>query len=258
MTIDVYTATGTKKGTAELPSALFEAPVHTGLMHQAVMMQQGNRRAAIAHAKTRSEIRGSTRKLFPQKGTGRARRGSVRSPLLKGGNKAFGPRNVANFSRSMPHAMRRRALLSSLAYQAKRGVILGLESYPDTVKTKQAYTLLQKLPVTLGRPILIIVPDRHNGLMLSVRNIPRVKTLLVHYLNPEDVLAAYHIIFLTESLQKAEQIFTAKKQRVAREAPAKIPAVEKQEKPAKKPKTTKKAPARKSAPKKASSVSQAS
>ncbi len=247
MTIDVYTATGTKKGTVELPSALFEAPIQTGLMHQAVRQQQGNRRAAIAHVKTRSEIRGSTRKIQPQKGTGRARRGPIRSPLLRGGNKAFGPRNVANFTRSMPHSMRRAALLSSLSYQAKRGVIMGLESYPDTVKTKQAFTLLQKLPVAIGRPILVVLPERQNGLMLSVRNIPRVKTLLVNYLNPEDIMHAQHVIFLTEALKKAEQIFTAHKQRVAQEIPAKVPAGKKAENASAKPKTAKKAPAKKSA-----------
>ncbi|MDD4287871.1 MAG: 50S ribosomal protein L4 [Candidatus Peribacteraceae bacterium] len=247
MIIDVYTATGEKKGTVELPSALFDVPIHTGLMHQAVMQQQGNRRAAIAHVKTRSEIRGSTRKIQPQKGTGHARKGSIRSSLLKGGNKAFGPRNVANFSRSMPHSMRRVALLSSLSYQAKRGVIVGLESYPETVKTKQAFTLLQKLPVSIGRPILFILPERLSGLMLSVRNIPRVKTLLVNYLNPEDILHAQHVIFLTEALKKAEQIFTAKKQRVSQEIPAKVHAGKKSEKSSTKPKTVKKAPAKKSA-----------
>ncbi|MDD5103555.1 MAG: 50S ribosomal protein L4 [Candidatus Peribacteraceae bacterium] len=245
MTIDVYTATGAKKGTVELPSALFGAPIHTGLMHQAVMQQQGNRRASIAHVKTRSEIRGSTRKVSPQKGTGRARRGPVRSPLLKGGNKAFGPRNVANFSRNMPHGMRRAALLSSLSYQAKRGVILGLEHYPETVKTKQAFALLQKLPVAIGRPILVVLPERHNSLALSVRNIPRVKTLLVNYLNPEDVLHAAHVIFFTEALKKAEEIFTAKKQRVSQETPAKVYTEKKAEKVSTKPKTTKKAPAKK-------------
>ncbi|MDD5040945.1 MAG: 50S ribosomal protein L4 [Candidatus Peribacteraceae bacterium] len=247
MKIDVYSSAGTKKGTAELPSALFEAPIQTGLMHQAVMQQQGNRRAAIAHTKTRSEIRGSTRKVHPQKGTGRARRGPVRSPLLKGGNKAFGPRNVANFSRLMPHGMRRAALLSSLSYQAKRGVIVGLEEYPETVKTKQAFALLQKLPVAIGRPILFVLPGRHNGLMLSMRNIPRVKTLLVNYLNPEDILHASHVIFLTEALSKAEQIFTAKKKRVSQENPARVPAEKKAEKASDKPKTAKKAPAKKPA-----------
>ncbi|ALM09405.1 MAG TPA: 50S ribosomal protein L4 [Candidatus Peribacter riflensis] len=247
MTIDVYTATGTKKGTAELSAALFGAPINTGLMHQAVMLQQGNRRASIANSLTRSEIRGSTRKLFAQKGTGRARRGSVRSPLLKGGNKAFGPRSVANFSRNMPHSMRRAALLSSLSYQAKRGVILGLENYPDAVKTKEAHALLKKLPVALGRSILFVLPEKHSGLSLSVRNIPRVKTLLVNYLNPEDILAAHHVIFLTEALTKAEQIFTAKKQRVAEEAPAKVQTEKKAEKPSVKPKTAKKAPAKKAA-----------
>lgn len=245
MTIDVYTSAGVKKGTAELPSALFGAPISTGLMHQAVMQQQGNRRAAIAHVKTRSEIRGSTRKISPQKGTGRARRGSIRSPLLRGGNKAFGPRNVANFTKNMPHSMRRAALISSLSYQAKRGVIVGLENYPETVKTKQAFTLLQKLPVAIGRPILFVLPERHNGLMLSVRNIPRVKTLLVNYLNPEDILHAAHVIFFTEALKKAEEIFTLKKQRVSQEIPAKAHEGKKAENASTKPKTAKKSPTKK-------------
>lgn len=216
MTIDVYTATGEKQGTLELPAALFGAPINMGLMHQAVVMQQSNRRAAIAHTKTRGEIRGSTRKLFPQKGTGRARRGPVRSPLLKGGNKAFGPRNTANFIKKMPHGMRRAALLSCLSAQAKRGAILGLASYPDTVKTKAAAMLLRKLPVELGRPILVVTPGPHRGLMLSIRNLPRVKAIMAAYLNPEDVLKARHLIFLTEAITKAEEVFGKKEVRKVR------------------------------------------
>lgn len=217
MTIDVYTATGEKQGTLELPAALFGAPINMGLMHQAVTMQQSNRRAAIAHTKTRGEIRGSTRKLFPQKGTGRARRGSVRSPLLKGGNKAFGPKNNANFIKKMPRGMRRAALLSCLSAQAKAGVILGLASYPDTVKTKAAAMLLQKLPVEFGRPILVVTPGPHRGLMLSVRNLPRVKAIMAAYLNPEDILKAHRLIFLTEAIAKAEEVFGKRDERKVRD-----------------------------------------
>jgi len=209
MTIDVFTSTGEKKGTAQLPAALFEAPVKMSLLHQAVVRQQSNRRASIAHSKTRSEIQGSTRKLFRQKGTGRARRGPIRSPLLKGGNKAFGPRNDSNFTKQLPKSMRRAALFGSLSLQAKRGAIIGLQDYPATIKTKQAFALLGKLPVEIGRPMLVVLPEKHAGLMLSMRNIPRVKAVLAAYLNPEDVLHARHIIFLVDALKKAEEIFVA-------------------------------------------------
>ncbi|PIR48404.1 50S ribosomal protein L4 [Candidatus Peregrinibacteria bacterium CG10_big_fil_rev_8_21_14_0_10_55_24] len=232
MTIDVFTATGTKKGTAVLPSVLFEAPINEGLMHQALIMQLSNQRHSIAHAKTRSEIRGSTRKLFAQKGTGRARRGSIRSPLLRGGNKAFGPRSNANFRKEMPQAMRRRALISCLSAQAKNGVIIGLEGFTGT-KTKEAHALLTKLPVALGRRVLFVVDQESHGLTRCIRNIPNVSTVHAQYLNPRDVLSARHIVFLMSALRVAEQTFGAPKStrktkpedvmQKERKAPKKVP-----------------------------------
>ncbi|MDD4628201.1 MAG: 50S ribosomal protein L4 [Candidatus Peribacteraceae bacterium] len=254
MIIDVYSATGTKKGTAELPAKLFEAPVNTGLLHQAVMLQQGNRRAAIAHAKTRSEVVGSTRKLYAQKGTGRARRGSIRSPLMRGGNKAFGPRNVANFSKEMPKSMRHAALFGSLSLQAKRGAILGLENYPSTIKTKEAFALLTKLPVEIGRHILIVLPGKHPALTLSTRNIPNVKAILAQYLNPEDVLRARTIIFLVDALKKAEDVFTVKHKK--EKQPAVEDATEEKKKKQRKQKEQKSADAT-AKPKKTTRVSKA-
>lgn len=209
MKVDVYTATGTKKGTVDLPSSLFEAPINEGLMHQAVVRQQSNRRHAIAHAKSRGEVRGSTRKLFAQKGTGRARRGSVRSPLLRGGGKAFGPSSDANFTKEMPRSMRRAALKSCLSLQAKQNRILGLESYPEEIQTKKFMDMLTKMPVEIGRKILFVLPNSHLQMQLSARNIPNVKTIQAGYLNPQDVLNAHHIIFLVDAIQKAEEIFGA-------------------------------------------------
>ncbi|MFA5799567.1 MAG: 50S ribosomal protein L4 [Candidatus Peribacteraceae bacterium] len=205
--MDVYTATGAKKGSMELPAIMFEAPIRKGLMHLALVRQQSNRRHPIAHVKHRGEIAGSTKKLFQQKGTGRARRGPIRSPLLRGGGKAFGPRNEANFRKEMPKKMRRAALFSCLSLRAKEGAILGLEDYPDEVKTKTCLVLLKKLPVTLGRKITIVLPRRHRGLELSARNLPGVKTLLAAYLNPEDVLGSKNIIFLVEAVKVAEETF---------------------------------------------------
>lgn len=207
MKIDVFTATGTKKGSMDLPSAMFEAPVREGLMHLAVLRQQGNRRIAIAHVKTRGEVAGSTKKMFQQKGTGRARRGPIRSPLLRGGGKTFGPRNVANFTREMPKKMRKAALFSCLSMRAKEGAIVGLENYPDDIKTKKLNDLLKKMALEVGRRIVIVLPGKHRGLELSARNIARVKTLPAQYLNPEDILLAKHIIFLVDAVKVAEETF---------------------------------------------------
>lgn len=211
MTIDIYSATGTKKGTMDLPKNVFEAPIRRGLMHQFLMLQQSNRRHSIAHSKSRSEVAGSTKKLFSQKGTGRARRGSIRSPLLRGGNKAFGPKRNSNFTKLMPKAMRRQALLSCLSFRAKEGSIIGLEQYPDTVKTKAFYELLTKLPVDIGRHILFVLPSKHIGLEKSAMNVPGVKTIRADYLNPEDVLRSRHIVFLTDAIELVEKTFIKEK-----------------------------------------------
>lgn len=206
MTIDVYTSTGTKKGTATLPKALFEANINEGLMHQAVIRHQSNVRNTVAHTKSRGDIQGSTRKLYQQKGTGRARRGQVRSPVVRGGNKAFGPQKIANYMLTMPQKMRRAALASSLSAQAKAGTILGLESYPDAVKTKDAQKMLEKMPIELGRKVLIVTPDNDAAVNLSVRNIKNVRTVMAQYLNPLDVLGSKHIIFMVDAIKKLEDI----------------------------------------------------
>ena len=208
MTIDVYSATGTKKGTQELPADLFGTRVNRDLMHQAVVMQQSNRRNPIAHAKNRSEVQGSTKKSYQQKHTGRARRGSVRSPLLRGGGKAFGPKKDANFTKDMPRAMRHAALRSSLTIQAKNGIIFGLENYPDTIKTKAFHDLLKKLPVQIGRRLLFVIPEKHNALWMSSRNVPRIKVITAAYLNPEDVLNSKSIVFVGDAIDRAAKIFS--------------------------------------------------
>lgn len=207
MQAPLYSSAGEKVGTVELPAALFEAPVRRSLMHQALLRQQANRRQPVAHVKTRGEVRGSTRKLYAQKHTGRARRGAVRSPLLRGGGKTFGPRNTRNPSADMPKKMRRAALFSCLSFQAKRGLIVGLQEYPDRIKTKDFVQFLAKLPVKSGRPILFVMAEKHRGLTLSSRNVPRLKVISAPYLNPEDILRSYHIVFLVDALKKAEEIF---------------------------------------------------
>lgn len=207
MKSDLYSSDGKKKGTVDLPAILFEAPVSEGLMHFALLMQQSNRRMPIAHTKARGEVQGSTRKLFRQKGTGRARRGSSRANLLKGGAKSFGPKNNRNFTINMPKKMRRRALFSSLSKAAQDGKVLALEGYGDDSKTKTFVNLLSALPVSQGRKIVFVLPSHMEALERGASNVPGVKTILAPYLNPEDIIGAYHLVFLVDALKVAEDTF---------------------------------------------------
>lgn len=241
MNIDVYSTSGTKKGTKSLPAELFGVDVNEGLIHQALVRQQNNRRASTAHVKTRGEVQGSTRKLFQQKGTGRARRGSVRSPVLRGGGKAFGPRNKANYVTDMPKKMRRKALACCLSMQAKAGIIFGIENFSNEHKTKQFIALLQKLPVELGRRITIVVPAKHEALQLAARNVPRVRVIIADYLNPEDILQARHLIFVSDAIDRAVELFVDSQESSAKsQAPKAEPKTEAKKAPAK---TTAKKPA---------------
>jgi hypothetical protein len=110
----------------------------------------------------------------------------------------------------MPKKMRRAALFSCLSLRAKEGAILGLENYPDEVKTKSFLGLMKKLPVELGRKITVVLSGRHRGIELSARNIPGMKILLASYLNPEDVLGSRKIVFLVDAVKAAEETFLKK------------------------------------------------
>ncbi len=265
MTIDVYSSGGDKKKSMELPASLFSADVNWGLMHQAVVMQQSNRRQSPAHVRTRGEVWGSTKKLFQQKHTGRARRGDIRSPSLRGGGKTFGPRNDKNYLKDMPQKMRHAALRSCLSLQASKGVICALEDYPAAIKTKTAAALLKKLPTQKGR-VLIVLGGKHDGLQKSLRNVPQVRCVYAAYLSPEDLLVARSIVFLSDAFKVAETVFgkqegaPVKKERKyasARDAAAVEVAKTKEKTPAK-PKRSPTAKKLKAEPKKKASSKSAS
>lgn len=255
MTIDVYSATGTKGKQLTLPASLFGQDVNFGLMHQAVVRQQSGRRQSPAHVLTRSEVSGSTKKLFEQKHTGRARRGDIRSPSLRGGGKAFGPRNAKNYEKDMPKKMRHAALRSCLSLQAGKGIVVGLEGFGSAIKTKALVELLGKMSITNVRNVLIVSKGVVKPLVLSARNVQGVTVVPASYLNPEAVLHARHLIFMTDAIEEADAMF-GKKHLEAKtgktkehgglksEAPKKKAAADAK---AKKPATKKKAPSKKSA-----------
>lgn len=244
MTIDLFTSAGQKSKSISLPASLFTGEINSGLAHQFLMLQQSNRRAPIAHAKTRGEVAGSTKKLFQQKHTGNARRGPIRSPLMKGGGKAFGPNSLQNYTLRMPKAMRRAAIRSCLSMQAKEGSILALEGFGTETKTKILAELLKKLPLKSNRRVLIIWGEKSEALIRSARNLPSVETLSAAYLNPEDVLKATAIVFLEDAIAKADEVFGKKKGEKQVEAAGEIEAPAPKKSAPKKKAAAKKAPAK--------------
>lgn len=206
MKIDLYSQSGEKKGTAEASDAMFKVVVNDELIRLSVIRQLANSRLATAHVKTRADVRGGGKKPWRQKGTGRARFGSSRNPIWRGGGVAFGPRNVRNFSLDMPKKARRSALFSCLSQKAADSKIFALDSYKaDAPKTKDFVSLVGKLPA--GRSLLIVMEEKNEMLEKSASNLPDVKTILVDYLNPHDLLTYDNIMFMEPSLKRAEELF---------------------------------------------------
>lgn len=209
MKAPVFDISGTSKGDIILPKEIFGADVVPGLMHEALLRQQGNARIATAAVKTRSEVRGGGRKPWRQKGTGRARQGSIRSAQWTGGGVIFGPTTERNFSKNMPKKMRRKALFSALSAKAKEGKILALDTFSEkSPKTKVFADFLQK--VECNGKTLVVLSERNEVLEKSLRNIPGVKAIFAQYLNVSDALSSKNILFVGNAVEKTQAVFAPK------------------------------------------------
>lgn len=210
MKVDLYTQKGEKNGTLELPKEIFEAKFNKDLIHQTLVRQLANGRIAIAHTKTKGEVRGRGMKPYRQKGTGNARQGNLRNPHMKGGGVALGPRNVRNFEKLMPKKQRRQALFSALSFKAKNNEILALEGYEaSTPKTKEFSALLRKLPIQ--RDVLIVIPEKNATVQKSARNIPFAKTIIAGYVNIQDLQKYEKVLLFKDAVAKLKETFLSAK-----------------------------------------------
>ena len=200
--IDVYNLKKEKVGQAELPEEIFNVPLRTHLVHEVVVAQLASRRAGSASTKERSEVRGSTRKLYRQKGTGRARAGSRRNPLYRGGGIIFGP-HPRDFSYQPPKKVRRTALKVALTakYQDNELMVLDAFDLPE-IKTKHFVQVLQGLG--LGRA-LIVTPASDETLEKSARNVPGIKVLRSAGLNVYDVVKYPQLVLLQPCLEQLKE-----------------------------------------------------
>jgi large subunit ribosomal protein L4 len=203
MELDVIDRQGTPVGKIEVADSAFGAEVKGHLFHQVVRMQLANRRRGTASTKTRGEVRGGGRKPWRQKGTGRARQGSTRSPIWRGGGVALGPK-PRDYAYGLPKKVRRAALRSALTMKVRDGLlkVVDLLDLPEP-KTKQMVGLLKDLGVETRA--LILLADDNPNVQLAARNLPDVQAMRVEGLNIYDLLAYEQLICTKDALVKLQE-----------------------------------------------------
>ncbi len=189
MLVDVFNMSGLKVSTVELPASIFEAPIYADIMHQAYVRQMANARLGTHDTKVRGEVAGGGHKPWRQKGTGRARQGSIRSAQWKGGGRIHTP-HPRSYQQAMPRQMRRTALRSALSSKAMENclVIVDELTLPEP-KTRLMASALNGLVGSSSA--LVVIPEKNEGYVGVIRatnNLPDAKTLLAGYLNIRDLL----------------------------------------------------------------------
>jgi large subunit ribosomal protein L4 len=202
--VDVVNAKNETVDRCELPEAVFSAPVKPHLLHEVVRMQLAKRRQGTAETKGRSDVSGGGKKPWKQKGTGRARAGSTRSPLWRHGGTVFGP-HPRSYEFGTPKAVRRQALLAALTSKAQAGAIRILESLGLERPSTKAMAALLKGAGVAGKA-LVVLPARDETLEKSARNLPAVRVLTVQGLNVYDVLKADTLVLTPEGVHTLREV----------------------------------------------------
>ena len=202
--IDIVDIQGQKVSEIELADDIFNVSVRGDILHAIVVMQLASRRAGTAKVKRRGEVQGSTRKLFRQKGTGRARRGDIRSPLLRGGGVTFGPA-PRSYAYHLPKKVRKLALKMALSskYQDQALIVVQDMDLPE-IKTK---TFLKMADALCAKNALFITDTKRENLELSSRNVPKTKVLRHEGLNVYDILKHEKLVVSASSLKDIEGRF---------------------------------------------------
>ncbi|MGC9049086.1 MAG: 50S ribosomal protein L4 [Patescibacteria group bacterium] len=211
MNISVYNQLGEKVGTVRLSTEVFGVKPKVELIQSVVTAMLANLRKPWAHTKTRGEVRGGGRKPWRQKGTGRARAGSIRSPLWRGGGVIFGPRKERNYTQKINKKVRRKALLMTLSDKAMDKKIIVLDEIKlENKKTKEFSQILQKLPVKAKKYLFIYQPKKEKELTRAARNISNLKILSIENLNLLDILKYDYLLTTKETLKEIEKKFADK------------------------------------------------
>jgi len=198
----LYNQKGEEVGKIDLPEEVFGLPLNKDLLHQVAISQMANKRQVIAHAKARSEVRGGGKKPWRQKGTGRARHGSIRSPIWKGGGVTFGPTKEKSYKKKINVKMARKAMLVALSSKRRDGqlaVIDGLNL--EVAKTKEIAAIRKNLNKVFSRgSLLMILPANDSKATLSARNLPNFDTIEARNLNALEILSHKYLVLLKDSI----------------------------------------------------------
>lgn len=204
-TVDVYNADGKVVGNMDLNENVFGVTVRSDVMHEVVVNYLANQRQGTQSTKTRTEVRGGGIKPWRQKGTGRARQGSIRAPQWVGGGVALGPK-PRDYRYTVNKKVRRMALKSALSSKVEENEIIVLDAFScDEIKTKQVTTLLKNLNV--NEKALIVLPENDKNVVLSARNIKSVDTTYVGAINTYEVLNHTKCIILKDAVTKLEEVY---------------------------------------------------
>ncbi len=201
VTLPVMSTAGAQVGSIDLPTALIAGPVRQHLLYEAVRRHQAAQRSGTASTKTRAFVRGGGKKPWRQKGTGRARAGSSRSPLWAGGAIVFGPQ-PRNYGYQLPKSARRAALRSALAARHGAGALLVIDeiTLPEP-KTKRMVELLRGLGLP-SRGVLVVLGTRDEAVLRAGRNLPHVKVVTIGSLNVVDVIRHAHLVMSQDALAR--------------------------------------------------------
>ncbi|MGO8687401.1 MAG: 50S ribosomal protein L4 [Candidatus Dormibacteria bacterium] len=198
-TAPVVDLAGASQGELELPDAVFGVIPHATVMHQALLRQLANARQGTHDTKTRTEVSGGGRKPYRQKGTGRARQGSIRAPHYAGGGTVFGP-TPRSYTQQMPRKQRRLALRSALSVKAAEGQITVLDGIQlEEPRTKAVVEFLRA--VEAGRRVLVVLGSHHDALELSARNLPEVRLVLAGNISVRDLLTADTVVMTRDAVE---------------------------------------------------------
>ncbi|SHJ06009.1 50S ribosomal protein L4 [Desulfofundulus thermosubterraneus] len=203
-TVAVYNINGDQVGEIHLRDDVFGVPVHMSVLHDAVVWQLAGRRLGTHDTKTRGEVRGGGRKPWRQKGTGRARHGSIRSPIWRKGGIVFGP-HPRDYSYRLPRKVRRLAMKSALSAKVQDGKIVVLEDLKlEQPRTKDMVRILGNLKV--NDKALVVTADREENVIKSARNIPGIKPMSADGLNVYDLLAHNTLVITKDAVARVQEV----------------------------------------------------
>ena len=203
--VNVYNQLGEVVGDIELNEAIFGVEVNEHVVYEVVKNHLANRRQGTQSAKTRAEVRGGGRKPWRQKGTGRARQGSIRAPQWKGGGVVFAPK-PRSYRYSVPKKVRRLAMKSVLSSKVVEGELRILDALTvDAFSTKKAKEILRNL--NLETKTMIVLPEGNDMIIKSFANLPKIETVVVDYMNVYDLMRFDNLVIVKDALSKIEEVY---------------------------------------------------